>query len=32
MSMGRMKPKQGELWVATSEIKAPGPYGAARRT
>lgn len=24
MSMGRMKPKQGELWVATSEIKTPG--------
>jgi len=24
MSMGRMKPKQGELWVATSEIRTPG--------
>lgn len=24
MSMGRMKPKQGELWVAANEIKTPG--------
>jgi len=23
MSMGRMKPRQGELWVATDAIKTP---------